>query len=345
MARYLYSTAVKTLTDVVKEFNLAQGNLAGNHFVSTLNHAKWIWKDLNFSNFWGVVQTAVPVIDGKITLPENVSRLLNISVIDKCGNIQPLGYNPSVNTYALKCPTKTCSCKCGGNGTYCGDLSSIDTQTEQVVIESQEYTKTTYTRHDGMGNIVREVHAPVWDVDTQEVVYLDSREVIFTVEINQDGCILSSEPNRRKLVEFCGCYIPYPFRARCETGLCSELYTCHRCKTFFEPYKNEYGHYNWSAEAGNVIHLYKVDASQVLLVYQSNGELDGVEVLVPEYAVDAMMMGIMYRQRALSNIYPISEKQYAKQQYNVAKRKLYEFLNPLRMDDFVKLGGVIPKWG
>lgn len=345
MSRFLYSTAVKTLTDVVKELNLAQGNFVGNHFVATLNHAKWVWKDLNYSNFWGVVQTAVPVVDGKITLPQNVSRLLNISVVDKCGNIQPLGHNPNINTYTLKCPVKTCTCKCGGKGTYCGDVDNLQVTTEQVEINGTEYTKTIYTKHDGAGNIVKETHTPVWDTVAEDVIIVTTTEVIFTVDINQDGCIKVTEPNRRKLVERCGCYIPFIWRASCLTGLCNHKYVCDECRVALKPYLNDFGYYNWDAVAKDVIHLKDVTATQVIIVYQTNGEPEGAEILVPEYAVDALMLGIMFRRAKFSPLTSYGETEYAKRQYNHAKNKIFEFLNPLRMDDFVKLAGVIPKWG
>ena len=131
--------------------------------------------------------------------------------------------------------------------------------------------------------------------------------------------------------------VPYPYSDRPD----SMNPDCERTVPMLH---NDYGYYNWDSVAGDVIHLKDVTATQIIVAYQTSGEGAGVEMLVPEYAVDAVKFGIMYRQKAFSPTSGMGDKQMAERDYDSMKEKLWNFNNPIRMDEWIKAQTIIPKW-
>lgn len=349
--RYLYGTPVLTLSEVVSEFNVAQNNVKENHFISNLRHAKWIWKELLWTNVWSLAQVYVPIVDGKIQLPQDVIRVVNISVMDKCGKIQPLGHNPNINTLDIRCSTNPCGCACGGEDTYCAQVEGITVKTEQVTIGDAEYPKTTYTRSDRAGNIFEIANIPTFDVATSEVVFIEQRTLLCKVEVTESGCIKATEPNRIALTQYCGCYFSYgsPDYSYLENTSAYWAGCCdwrHReeCKRAIHVSHNDYGYYSWDAKANDIVHIKHTEATSVIVSYQTSGENGNQEMLIPEYALDAMMAGIFWRQRQYSPVAPWGDKLQSKFAYNAAKTALFEFQHPIRMDDFVRSQNILPTW-
>ena len=355
--RYLFGTPVMTLSEIVTDFNVEQGNQKQSHFVANMLRAKWAWKDILWNVSWSLAQQAVPVVDNKITLPKDLIRLVNLSVVDKCGNVQTLMYNPAINTLDIRCPQKSCSCAtCGGDGTLCGALDSIEVTTEEVEIRGNTYTRTIYTRSDGHGNIYRISSNPTSSADEEQVEFVENREFICAVDVTESGCIKDTEPNRRALQGLCGCYLPsfgvgYPYAYT--RGFCDNVPYPYSdrpdsmnpdCERTVPMLHNDYGYYNWDSVAGDVIHLKDVTATQIIVAYQTSGDGAGVEMLVPEYAVDAVKFGIMYRQKAFSPTSGMGDKQMAERDYDSMKEKLWNFNNPIRMDEWIKAQTIIPKW-
>lgn len=355
MSRFLFGMPVMTLSKVVTDLNIEQENVKQNHFVSNMVRAKWIWKDILYNVAWSLSQEIVYVIDGKIKLPKNLVRLVNISVMDKCGNLQPLSYNPAINTLDLSCaPTNTCSCpNCGGDGTFCSSLDTIQVTEEEVEIKGTTYIRKIYVRGDSTGAIYRITENPTFSPSDEGVVTVENRELLCNVDVNETGCITATEPNRHKLLTYCGCWLPYNAQYALGNGAyCgaarypySDLgdHLNHDCTRTVPVLSNDYGYYNWDAIAGDVIHVKHVKAAKLIIAYQTNGE-GSSEMLVPEYAVDAVKFGIVWRQKAFSPVVSRLEKRGAATDYQNAKDELWIFKNPMRMDDFIKAQTILPKW-
>jgi hypothetical protein len=107
---------------------------------------------------------------------------------------------------------------------------------------------------------------------------------------------------------------------------------------------SNYGEWNWDAKAGDVIHLKHVRADRVIVAYQPSGTSADTEILVPEYAVQAMMAGINYKQKWLSPAYNPGEKKMAEMDWKREKNRLYDFMYPIRMDELIRIATLIPKW-
>lgn len=350
MPRYLYGTPVLTISEVVQELNIAQGNVKQNHFASNLIHAKWVWKDLLWTADWKLVQRVLEVdkTNDTITLPNNMIRLINISVMDKCGNLQPIAHNPNINTLDIRCPDKTCTCTCGGKNTLCAETENITVKTETVTIYDVDYTKTIYTKSDSAGDVYEIAHTPVYNQETSAVEFIDNRTYICNLDVTETGCVKATEPNRRKLVEHCGCFIPfiYGYGPNCGPE-CNLDRHHHECETLIPAQViAHFGFYNWDAQKGDVIHLKHVKADRVIVAYQNNGQETNDEMLVPEYAVETMIYGILWRQKFAvpSNVISMGEKQVSKMDYAKAKMDLFEFKNPLRLDAFRNAESTLPKF-
>jgi len=352
MPRYLYGTQVLTLSEVVDELNVVQNNVKQNYAASNLIHAKWVWKDLLWTTEWSVAQVALDIVDGKIQLPNDVIRIVNISAVDKCGKIQPLGHNPNINTLDIRCSTNKCGCGCGGKDTYCAQVDNMQVKEETITINGTDYTKTTYIRVDNQGNLYEVANIPAWNTATDEVVFTEERSLLCNLELTTDGCIKETEANRCALAQYCGCYIPGGIPeynwwgyGSCYWDTCGDWRERKECKRAVPVVHNDFGYYNWDARAKDVVHIKDTKAVQVIVGYQTSGESDNTEMLVPEYALDAMLAGIYYRQRQYSPVVSWGEKQQSMYAYRAAKTRLFEFKNPLRADVFVKLQDIIPRWG
>ncbi len=339
--RYLFGTPVYTLSDAVLDFSDEQGNIGLRRYPKNLIHAKWAWKDMLWNSIYSVLHKVVEVNKdtNTIKLPNDLVRMVNISVVDSCGKTQAIAHNPDISTVDILCPPIKCSCKCGGEGTLCEALDSISMRTEDVELDGQIYKKTIWSKMQPNGDLVEVANTPFWSKEANGgaggVVYEEMRTLLCSFAINSDGCIKVTEPNKVLISEYCGCYIP-----SCQRNLCDRL-------PLLPQTRSDFGHFNWDVHAKDKIHLKGVTADRVVVAYQTSGDVSGEEVLVPEYAMDALKLGIMHRQAMMApyGVVKINEKREAERVYNKAKTELFIFLNPLSIEQFRTLQSIIPVWG
>lgn len=372
MPAYQFGAPVIPLSQVIDELHIAQGNVKHSHIASDFVHARWIWKKLFWNTLWQIQQKVIEVTDrhpedcgcnecrnqctmdwpllpksepipnpiqkeytGRVKLPSDMVRLISISVMDKCGNQQPLAYNPYINTVDMSCPPVKCSCvNCGGNDTLCAVLDQLQVTTEDITINGTVYTKRTWIRKDERGDLLQVSNIPVLGTDGNTIVYIEQKEILCNLEVDENSCIKYTEPNRELLLNFCGCYIPWVQFGRCNKD----------CRTQLTKYESRYGEYNWDAKAGNILHLKHVKAERVIVAYQTSGEDLNDEILIPEIALEAMIAGIYWRQRWVSPAYSQVEKQESRFEFNRCKTELFKFLNPVKITDLMDIAGMSPKW-
>jgi hypothetical protein len=329
--KFLYGVPVVSLSDVVMDFGDEQGNSGQKHFAKNLKHAHWAWKDLLWTTIFSMAHKSIEVKEGKITLPNDLVRLIMIYVVDSCGKIQPINYGPSFNTVEVTCPPVSVSCSCGGNDTLCAALDEISMVTEDVELNGDTYTKTIWTKKQG-SDLVQIAHTPFWNSEGEgSVEYKDITTRLCELEVTEAGCVKVTEPNKTKLQEYCGC-------------ISSCFSTADKCQSPFVDNIGDYGSFNYDAEKSNVIHLKDFPGQRVIVRYQTSGDTDGQEIMVPEYAVDAVKFGILYRQASFSPVRSISEKKSAKYDYKEQKTSLFKFLNPIKLSEFVQIGQKPRKW-
>lgn len=355
--------AVMTLVDMVDDFCLAQGNLREAVILASYRHARWSYKDYFRTTSWNI-RKAVLCIDcktGTIKLPDDCERPLAISVVDCHGKLHPLGFNSDWNTAKITCQKTGCSCgKCHGEGTLCGAIDSIKVVTETVIINDLPYTKTIWTRYDGSGAVQTQEKIPAWDVATSAVVYNTLVKTICNVETTENGCIKATQANMNTLRDNCGCgNFINEWNA---LGYNWGVYNLNR-ELIPAPY-NYWGEWNFNAADGQIIHIFgnarqgvthfnhneveenewRSGLQQVILDYQTNGETPNTEILIPEYAVEAVQIGMVYRQKYLNPRMSEGDKREAKYAYRDAKVSVAKYLNPVLADNLAKLQTNVRLW-
>ncbi len=347
--------AVMTLRELVDDFCLAQGNMREAGYPAQLRHGKWSWKELFRYTLWNIRKAVLNIDcrDHSIHLPKDCERIIAISVVDCYGKLHPLSFNSDWNTAKIRCMKVKCSCdNCGGENTLCAAIDSIKVTTETVVINGQDYTKTTWTRYDGSGAVQVQQKIPAWDVLTSAVVYNTLVETICNVETTTHGCIKATQANMDMLRSNCGCgnFLD-------QWNAWGYGWGDNRLNRELIPATyNYWGEWNRNAADPTIIHIFgnaiqgahfghnasqetqwRGGLRQVILDYQTNGETPETEILIPEYAVEAVQIGMVYRQKYLNPRINEGDKLMAKGAMRAAYRQVLAYLNPVIEEEVAKL--------
>lgn len=343
--RNLYGEPTLTLSEAVDELMIAQENDKRNHYFTYLNHAKWIWKEIVRSTIWAVVQKVIEVPeDGRIKLPAGVGRRMSISVVDHYGNIQVIEQNPNMNTLLDNCETTKCSCRaCKGENSLCDLLDQISVRNEEVVIDDgttiETYQKRVWNRKDEAGNLIEVSEIPYFDAEKEEVVYSTDTRVICAMDVDEKCCIQPTDRNRRLFFEHCGCFmwnlLPYwPHKDSRERW----------DEVDIPPLKSDYGYWKFEANSDDTIWLKHSKAKKIIVMYAADAESDSSEeMLVPEFALNSLHAGMMWRQKFFSPVTSLKEKREAKMEYRSQKSDMRSYLFPLNVSAFLRAGAQLPK--
>lgn len=347
----LYGEQVIPLSKVVKELCLKQNNLKETAIFQQLVYGRWAWKELFRKNIWGIKNVVLTVDkNNRITLPDDCERLINISVIDCLGKLQPLTCDASLSTVVMDCIKPKCTCtSCNGSDTLCGAVESVAYTTETVEIQGEEYTLETWTRYDGNGAIQKQEKIPTLNASTNEVVYTTNISTICSVEVTDKGCIKATASNMELLRTYCGCG-NFPDET-CGVAY-NWLWRSH--DLIPQPY-NYFGYYNFNAQDRSIVHIFRHENAlknchdnnpicKVVVSYQTNGEASGEEILIPQFAQFAIDMGIMWQQKLYNPRAGNADKEYAEQKWNGARVKINKLLNPIRLDVVAKLQTQERRW-
>lgn len=370
----LWGTPVLTLTKIVKNLMIEQGNSNQNHYADNLVRALNAYKDMMKDTLWSVRYKALTVDkrDNSITLPADLWLLCNINVVNSCGDLVPLAANPKMNTYKLLVPEKKCSCdSCKGTGSLCDAFDAIQVVNEEVLINTYPFNMRTWIQKCGDGLIRKVIERPYPvlpypDGVPPEVTIVTEYQTLCNLDVTETNCIKPTESNHRKLLQYCGAYIMGWQSSMCGLAcnyggigpqspamnlidmnphnLDHQWIKDYWCENNYFPQSN-YGYWNWEANALDRIILKMIRTDKVVICYRTNGEgCNGDEIVVPEYALDAMMFGIVWRRMAWSPSFNRAEKKGAEDDYEKAKDKLRTFLNPADITAVYEMQDVIPKW-
>lgn len=325
-----------TLTEVVNNFMLASFNDKRKYYLNYLATAKWAWKDLLWNTVWAVkskyVQVDKSTTPYSILKPADMIRFLNVSQVDDCGNLQPYSIDDYMNV--LEKPKVKAKCKChkdmGCEDALCDAIDSMTVITKDHIINDIVYVEKIWSKRCENGDLIEYREIPVKDYTGNDTftVKVDLQEkLICTFEVTEHGCIAPTPSNVKLLVRHCGSCLIGCRNKECSTDLMKTPNNFGRIKIEDDRIYVD-GKSDW-----------------VILSYQTNGECNGEEILVPEFAVDALMFGIDFRTKAFRPNIQRYEKEQSRIEYRRAKMELMEFLNPIRIDEFVRIGWQLPKWG
>jgi hypothetical protein len=336
----LYGVPALSVSDLVANFMMEQGNSNQSHYAGNLVRAARVWEDLTFDTIWKIKYKAVTVNpkDNSIKMPSDMLRLLNLNVVNECGLYVPLGFNPAIATVKMDCPAKVCSCEtCKGDNSYCVALDAVSVVSETVYINGYPFDKKTWTQKGDGGTLQKVIQYPYPILPYPQsgaptIEYRTEYETVCTLDVTETNCIKPTESNRQLLEQHCGCTVVAWQQKMC-------------CSTDGAILKSDYGYWNWDAQCPDQkVILKDVKAKQVIIAYQSSGNCGTDELIIPRRALDAMQYGIVHRQVAWSPAANRLEKREAKNAYEESKWDLSRWLHPVDIDAMDQLRDIIMKW-
>jgi hypothetical protein len=361
------------LSGVVDNLMIDRAISKKKYFAAYMVMAKKEWQKLFRGTLWEVQSKWMPMKNGEpynyVDVPDGTSRILSVSVEDRCGLIQPLFYNVQLNVVS-KPKTKNCGCKqdcnCGG---CCEAASSMSYTTKVVLtingvdyyektwiescpngdmIEYRETPTKKYNNIQGDGGDYNDDYNNDYDIEAAPfsdytVVTVKSQKKICSVEVLPCGCVAETPENEQLLTDTCGCSINWG------CGLKKK-----HCRHYTENINNNYYGECKMSECGTKIY-YKpslhwkkvsdVEFPEFLLVNtQSNGLIPNEEVLVPDYALDALEAGIYWRSVRFNTSIPKVTKDDAYQQYMMETSLLTAFLYPISWIELGQVQNAVIRW-
>lgn len=326
-----------SLTDTTNEYMLATLNDRRKYFLNYLSHAKWIWKSLLWNTLWAVKHKYIEVdcttSPHSIPIPKDMVRFINLSVIDDCDKMRSLSFDENMNVLPPPATKNVCS-QCGESDVLGQCVNDITIIQKNVVIDNETFVEKIWKKVYANGDMVEIRQVPVKKYDTAEsaseyeITYETIERHICKLETKPCGCIKATDENKTLITEHCGCMFNGCFGKLCDT-------TFAKKNAKFGAMKIQDGRI-WVRN-----NTYK----QLILSYQTNGDCNDSELMIPEYAVNAIIFGIDYRAKALAPGYDRFEKKEAERAWNRAQQELLEFLNPIIMTEFMNAQMALPLWG
>lgn len=323
-----------TISDAVEQYMIFTFNDKKTYFLNYLFIAQEVWKALFRKTIYSVRQASVPVQYSATTgyyilKPKGLSRLLSISVV-KDGQYYPLVINEQVATDIEVEPIAK-KCKCVNKSNF---NSIIDTRIETFtdVFHGQTITLKKYFQHKGDGSILEVQEFPVYNQIDNTVTIDKKTTVVAAVSTDTCGCIKDTPENRVLLFDKCG------------------IADFNYNKDFNF---NKYGYFNWSVDSNKIFllpssHLYanaEKLPDRVVVSFQSNGTNVSGDFIVPEDASMALWAGMTYYSSLHSQTENRLRIRELKRYWENEKENLLYHLNPIHLETFKSIEGVIPQWG
>ncbi len=320
-----------SLSQFTSEYCLATFNDERKHYINYLVHAKWIWKDLFLKSMYTVkskyVQVDFTTVPFSIPIPKDNVRIINISTEGFNGRLESFLEDDRLNDTCL--PTgKECG-SCGQMDDYGECINQLVPITKQVQLLGVNYVETTWQRLAPDGSLfeVREIpviNYPPENTGAPFVEKIVKERRVCNFETKSCGCIKQIPSNLTLLNTYCSC------NATCQLPVDQGLNGASRGK-----FKVANGRIWVSGGLGK----------WVILSYQTNGSCNEEEIMIPEIAVNAMTFGVIWRSTVLAPNKSYNEGRARKQDYDGQVEELDQFLNPVRVEDFIHVQSLIHKWG
>lgn len=371
---------VYTLAACVDNYFLDRLISKKKYYAAYMTMAKKEWQKLFRNTIWAVQSRWMTLKAGDpynyVDVPMDASRLLSVSVEDNhsehhnhrnCGLIQPLYYNEQINVIVKpkhrKCGCESADCGCDG---VCEAVNSFAYTTKFIFsINGVDYYEQCWFKYCKNGDILEYCKTPTkvynnivgdggdyngdfnddWLIGSPPfsdftIKYVDSQKKICHLETEPCGCPKETPENAEILNNVCGCQLNFDCRLK-----------RRHCREYFPNVNNNHLGEVKISECGTKIyfrpgrHCHGEHMPKFLLVsYQTNGLGITDEVLVPDYAMDAMEAGINWRSKRFNAALPQVEKENAFYQYEMEVSNLIAFLNPLSIVEIGKVQDEPVRW-
>jgi hypothetical protein len=211
------------------------------------------------------------------TLPADFSEDIFVGVIVN-GTKVPLKVMPSLidgkNVVDIPCEDK-CE-KCNQNKKICEDLT-ITEDTVLITINDSVYEQTIIKKLYPSGDYYLETRTPVYDVDSDTVIYTTSKQYIATLDLASCGCVEDTEENKEK-IKCCAYDVWCDYYAPCDN-------TCN----------TDYGGYRIFEETGLIQFDNASTFDKVYLEYRGFMQKKNGQYHVPEVAFETLVEWTKYK--------------------------------------------------
>lgn len=321
-----------SMTDFIDEYLVTTLNERDKYINAYMIHAKWIYKKLLWNTIWQVVSKYVKVKQENgqyyVDVPAGSIRVINLSRIDEKGREIPFLHDHGINILA---PTMTngiiCE-ECGEPDDLGACVNNLTVTTKNITVLGNPYVEKIWKKMEKDGTLmeIRETWAIDYGAEMPTAAPVTLYKRLCQFDIKPCGCLSNCDTNKQLVQLYCGSSV-------CTTR--ARLATCND----WAKVKVKDGRIYFDVR-GKVPDFAKLD-------YQTNGECDLEEIMIPEYAVPAMTFGTHWRAGALApaNVVSPTEKRERERLWEKEKFELNEFLNPIRIADWLDVQMSIPKWG
>jgi hypothetical protein len=313
-----------TLSNRVDQYGLHADNEGQRGFARMSRIAADVWKDIYFQKLRVYKEKLLKIDLSTYTVawPVDCLRVIGVNWVDCDGRKHYMAHDGQANTARVEIPlTAKCGCnKCGCTSDACSSFNA-NTYTEQdVEINGELFKAVTKARICPNGDIMQEITEP-YAIEKEGVITVEYRTrnvLVENIDVKECGCIVDTPINRKKCFDFCG----YPINYKCE--------------------KPE-GKYKVDEDT-HLIHFFDCDIKEALVKYVSNGEENCKEILIPDYAVNALYTGMFHYSIRFKLNVGAYEKIRAQQNFEEECMELVKFLNPLDLDAIREFQTTFAKW-
>lgn len=260
------------------------------------------------------------------TLPPDFREETFVGVIENGKKIRLRNRQELVdekNVTDIECEDK-CE-KCNQDKAICEDLT-ITEETVLVVINDTVQTQTVIKKLYPDGSYWLETRIPIWDIDSETIIYTTTKEFITALGLKPCGCIDDTEENIEKIK--CCCYDVYcKYYAPCDNS----------CTT-------DYGGYRIFPETG-LIQFDKIGTfSKVYIEYWGFMPKKNGQYMVPEVAFETIVEWIKFRNVDGKRSSPNVDKQWRWRMYDVARRNMEKEIGRIGLGQIIQSIGLTPKF-
>lgn len=238
------------------------------------------------------------------TLPPDFGEEFFVGIIENGKKIELRRRQELVdekNIEDIECEDK-CE-KCNQNKAICEDLT-ITEETVLVTINDSVQEQTVIKKLYPDGSYWLETRIPIWDIESETIIYTTTKEFITALDLKPCGCIDDTEENIEKIK--CCCYEVY----------CQHYAPCdNSCTT-------DYGGYNIFPETG-LIQFDKIGTfSKVYIEYWGFMPKKNGQYMVPEVAFETIVEWIKFRNIDGRRSSPNVDKRWRWTMYETARKNM-----------------------
>lgn len=261
------------------------------------------------------------------TLPADFSEAHFVGAIDNNGKKVALRVNgkiPDVKSIEdIPCEDK-CE-KCQQDTSICNELTTTETITLVVVGDSmQEQTVVKKLYPDG--SYFLETTIPIWDVESQSVIFTTQKEFITQLDLKPCGCIDETEENIERI--------------RC---CCPDVYDCY-FSCCDDTCDDDYGGYKLQEESGTIYldkaHLHR----KVYLEYWGFLAKKNGQYQVPEVAFETLVNWVKFKKVENQRNISLGERQWTFDQYDRERKNMRKIMGRVSLSQILYYALITPNF-